>query len=970
MAFLKKTLETPGEVDSIYVGDSIKLAQALSSDNLSMLGMDSTGNIILNKIHNDVYKFVKEETSDININSSEDSTIISITADVQLNADNSSYTLYCNISNTADTDAEVTFKVFKSDGTTELFMRSNVVTVYSNSNKKIVIGGVITLSTDYTDSIIIKATSTVPVKITGSWYTTKLVILKSGKVVSRENMQEILQNGNYSFQSSTITGDTTGIVYWKDAVLDVDVSTRTVSIKPYELQYYLFSSGKFFIKKETDTYQFPDVEGMHIIYFDSNATLQHTQVFDPMKFFSGSDSLVTMFYWDYDNKELLLHSIQNEMHGIMPGPTHARLHYADGLKIVSGLKLINFNTSEDGSIDSTAKFGYEEGYIVDEDIYQFVEGNHDNNQIPSIYLLGTKWRNGTQVDGFSVITTGSGRLAYNNFDGENYSLEEVPSGSYVNYHVFTTTSITSGKELFTIPGSKYYTSKSDAIVNQIYEAYSLALNGLEMPEYHAVGSILYKTDDSFTNGIKAVIVSIGGGLDYRDLRNTKIGSGEMTLEDLVIPINLIRKVDADDELNESDMDVHIDTSIGNVKLSIPEIASLNRIDRVWTIRKISQDDNTAYIILKNPIDSQWGVENHAFKMVKKGEVLTIGITEQKKYFAEYSFIPDRVVATPTISTLTPSLDSTTLTLNGSVDDIAAEPYVTCKFRYRAFDSVDWVDVEYGTLTSNGIFTTTSEVDETKDYYVQAYILDSVGTYFYGDVKSTTVNYYTDIEAAISDGLTRYWDMQEESGTDVTAIEKLGVSDDDMLAFNGVTISSDVINTITVYKRDFTSTAYMESAFKIDATSSGTTTTVMVQADIRTTSGDHTLFSTGRNIFSCAADNDDIQVNVNNKIQQWTNCTPTGMINMFFIINIVDEYTKLYIVTPDTVTEKTSTFDIPDDISDYLRIARGTAGDGNHQDTEYLADGSIRSIAIWNKELSENEMKDIAYILDIKGMLLV
>ena len=53
----------------------------------------------------------------------------------------------------------------------------------------------------------------------------------------------------------------------------------------------------------------------------------------------------------------------------------------------------------------------------------------------------------------------------------------------------------------------------------------------------------------------------------------------------------------------------------------------------------------------------------------------------------------------------------------------------------------------------------------------------------------------------------------------------------------------------------------------------------------------------------------------------------------------------------------------------IRIGRGYTGDNNHQANEYMSDGSVRSVAIWHRVLTEQEMKAIAESLNDDGGLL-
>jgi hypothetical protein len=559
-------------------------------------------------------------------------------------------------------------------------------------------------------------------------------------------------------------------------------------------------------------------------------------------------------------------------------------------------------------------------------------------------------------------------MQYNKNTAGNWGFADVPDGYYVNYYEFVTTSNTSKKERYIIPGQNVFSSKSEAIVKQMEEAYDLVTAQLTMPEYKAVGVVLLRYDSSYTNTPKTVVVSVGGGLDYTDLRNKSLGSGRVKIEDVVIPVHLTRDVHEDVIVDETDMEIDFDTSSGNLTATLKTISSLLRKDRRWSLRKITQDGNYVDIVLQTITDAISGPQHRTHRLSKMGDAIVIGITENDKYYFEMVQSAKDIVVHPAVATLSPEVAGTTLTMNADLLDLAGDASITAGFRYREIGAASWINSNTSVKYATGTFIETETVTSGIDYEVQAVLTDINGDYWYGDVKTTLSNYYSDIAAAQSDGMLRYWDMQEDTGIDTVAVEKFGTGDD-FICTGGVAIDHDVINTITIYKRKFAGNAWMESVFKMDWTWTGTHVTLMIQAEVRTTLGDHTLFSCGRNIFSCAADNTSIQVNVDNAIQSWNSATPSGMINMFFVINNDDWYTRLFTVTPTAVTQRTTVWDNPDNKAEFFRIARGTSGDGNHQETEYMDDGYIGQIGIWAGVKSSAEMMDMADKFS-KGMLIV
>ena len=218
-----------------------------------------------------------------------------------------------------------------------------------------------------------------------------------------------------------------------------------------------------------------------------------------------------------------------------------------------------------------------------------------------------------------------------------------------------------------------------------------------------------------------------------------------------------------------------------------------------------------------------------------------------------------------------------------------------------------------------------------------------------------------------DGLEFYLPMQESSGIDTAASETMNSYD--MAMYNGVTIGSDIINGHTIYKRIFGTGDYGWSSYQPNWSSNSYT--ILIQVKVGTSSGDHTVLNFGRNCLSIGADNTSLQLEVGGALAWWNGATPfSSIMNIFVTIDLPAGRTTLYTCTSSTRTERCFLNGTPGTAAAYTRLARGTSGDANHQDYEYLDNGEVRSIAIWNRVLTEQEMKDICAKLDNDGERLV
>lgn len=425
---------------------------------------------------------------------------------------------------------------------------------------------------------------------------------------------------------------------------------------------------------------------------------------------------------------------------------------------------------------------------------------------------------------------------------------------------------------------------------------------------------------------------------------------------------------SDYTLSEADLYIGVDASGGDVTITVPDSATLSTSIH-WFVKRMDGSSNQVVIKLETPSNSMYGSSFSSMKLLRMGAGVEILLNANGTYVFSDWFGIQNPSAHPSITTQTPSLSDTTLTMNGTLESMGSFTSVDVYFRYRDItDNEAWIETSKVTKTTSGNYSDTATVTAGHVYAVQAAVDDGVDVH-YGAVLQTSANYYADTTEASIDGLERYWALQESTGTDTAGAETM--ASDTLSFYNGVTIGSDTINGQTIYKRIFGTSDYGEAGYQPDWTYTGGSKTILIQVKALSSSGDHTILNFGRNVLSLASDGSSIQLEVNGSVENWNSATPfDSVMNLFITVDRDSWQTKLYTCTSTTLTERTSTWDIPDDKGVFMRVGRGASGDSNHQDFEYMDNGEVRSIAVWNRVLTESEMKDICSVLDNDGSLIV
>jgi hypothetical protein len=327
------------------------------------------------------------------------------------------------------------------------------------------------------------------------------------------------------------TAETVQAMGWPtflEVTLGWDDGTRTLSLTPTTGSAYRYYQAGVKYEKSSDSIVLPDVEALYLVYYDG-ATLSY--VSDPtntqIATFIRTVPFVAFIYWNATDKQAEYTGL--ETHGIGMSPaTHSYLHFTRGAQYISGIGLTNVVADGSGNVDASAQFGVESGTFADEDIPHFSLPIGATTGLPIYYMLGTEANPSLrrfENAGFSVITTGTGRLAYNLLSGGIWSVAEVASKDFALCHVFVNNSFDSTRRTYAIMGQGDYPNIGAAREGANVEISGIQLSGLVGPEQVPIATLIFETQDGYTNAVKARIRTTLEGADYVDWREAALIGG-------------------------------------------------------------------------------------------------------------------------------------------------------------------------------------------------------------------------------------------------------------------------------------------------------------------------------------------------------------------------------------------------------------------------------------------------------------
>jgi hypothetical protein len=318
------------------------------------------------------------------------------------------------------------------------------------------------------------------------------------------------------------TKEPTGFPNLTDSTMSFVNGTRTFTIQPTGASFDVYQSGIKYTISTPKTIVISATEGTHHIYFDVGVLYEVTTLTEDI---IKNKAYIASIYWD--NINLVQIMLSDERHGFrMDGDTHYYLHNTIGSAFVSGAVLGNFVVDGNGSLASHAQFSVASGIFFDEDITFNLNSVVSTTGLDIYYLLGTtNWRKITNA-GYSVTTTGTGRLAYNQNIAGNWQLTEVTNNQFALCHVFMTNDFS--RKYIAVVGQNTYTTLSAARQGALTEILNLINVGLPFQEFIEVGTVIFQTSNTYSNAVKARIVSTEEGDNYIDFRYSKTSSNSFS----------------------------------------------------------------------------------------------------------------------------------------------------------------------------------------------------------------------------------------------------------------------------------------------------------------------------------------------------------------------------------------------------------------------------------------------------------
>ena len=223
-------------------------------------------------------------------------------------------------------------------------------------------------------------------------------------------------NKRYIRQITSTLSEPTGFKDRTESDFTFTDGSRTLEVTVVGTSYYIWFAGVRHLIDSAEDIIITDVEGIHVIYFDTDDALH--EVVNPtdaeVATLITDKVLVCYMYWDATNNEGVY--VGEERHGtIMDGHTHNYLHFTRGMQIQTGLGLGDFVIGA-GTLDTHAQFGSEAGVTDDEDLFIDVDAVVSTTGYSVLYRMGATglWRTDTQAN-FSVLNDPAGRVYYNQY---------------------------------------------------------------------------------------------------------------------------------------------------------------------------------------------------------------------------------------------------------------------------------------------------------------------------------------------------------------------------------------------------------------------------------------------------------------------------------------------------------------------------------------------------------------------------
>jgi len=320
-----------------------------------------------------------------------------------------------------------------------------------------------------------------------------------------------------------------GFVDTADIDLSWDDGSRTLTIEPASSTFDYFIAGIRYTASGAVTETITDTEGTWAFYFDSEGSItsvnepSHTQIDNVI----DNYCIMAYVYWDADNNDGRL---MTELHGYRMSPgTHHWIHDNIGSVYKHGMAMADFVTDASGDVNTHAQFSVATGAFYDEDIGIGLSAVASTTGLEIWYLDGTDWR-WTTNSGYSILTAGTGRMAYNNSGAQT----EISNNDFGLCHIFATNIVAddgTDPKYIAIQGQDDYLTLGQARTGAEVEINNLVYGSLPLQELIPVGTIIFQTGNGYSNAVKSRVRTTDGGDDYVDWRSSNLKASGGSISD-------------------------------------------------------------------------------------------------------------------------------------------------------------------------------------------------------------------------------------------------------------------------------------------------------------------------------------------------------------------------------------------------------------------------------------------------------
>lgn len=330
------------------------------------------------------------------------------------------------------------------------------------------------------------------------------------KVDSSDTAWRCLWIGNLTGESTGFPVQSNGEIDRTSSGISFSNVTRQFSISPTggNSTYSIVIKGREFVKSTTESVTIPNTTGNYYIYFNESGTLTYTTTFTLEIIYKFV--YVASVYWNATQGKAI--NFGDERHGCtMDAHTHARIHQRDGAVFVSGSALNNFNINGDGTNNNQTQYSIGSGFIRDEDILHTLRSISQTESVPVLYRVGTEWYSVENANQKFHYNT---RAYYNLNTAGSYSLAEIPDTQCCLYHVVATNDV--NNPYLILMGMNSYLNANKAREGAITEISQYS--GLPFVEFVFVATVIYQSNNTYTNTGKSRIISTDTGANYVDWR--------------------------------------------------------------------------------------------------------------------------------------------------------------------------------------------------------------------------------------------------------------------------------------------------------------------------------------------------------------------------------------------------------------------------------------------------------------------